>query len=137
MTPTDILKQHKIKKTPGRIAIIKALQQNCRPLSESEIRDQMQEAYDRITFYRNIQSLTTAGIIHKIVVDNTTIRYGLNCCEEGHHHRNEHAHFYCEHCQAVLCLQQVKIPELHLPSGFKSSDSDLIIKGTCEKCSHS
>lgn len=139
MFAADILKLHEIKKTPGRISIIKALQEGCKPLSESEIKDAMAENYDRITFYRNIQTLSTAGIIHKIVVDNTLVRYGLNCCEaqhEHHFHRNEHAHFYCESCQNVVCLEQVRIPQFNLPSGYKSVDSDIIIRGKCEKCSH-
>lgn len=139
MDALEILKLHDIKKTPGRLAIIKALQKHCSPLSENEIKDEMQENYDRITFYRNIQILTSAGIIHKIVVDNTLVRFGLNCCESkhAHHfHRNEHAHFYCEKCHSVVCLEQIRIPEFSLPVGFKSSDSDIIIKGKCEKCSH-
>ena len=139
MNATAILKLHDIKKTPGRIAIIAALQKRCCPLSENEIKEEMQENYDRITFYRNIQTLSLAGIIHKIVVDNTLVRYGLNCCETKHNHqvhRNEHAHFYCEACQAVVCLEQVRIPQFSLPEGYKSLDSDIIIRGKCEKCSH-
>lgn len=139
MDALEILKLHEIKKTPGRMAIIKALQKHCSPLSENEIREEMQENYDRITFYRNIQTLTASGIIHKIVIDNTLVRYGLNCCEakHAHHfHRNEHAHFYCESCRSVVCLEQVRIPEFSLPAGFRSSDSDIIIRGKCGKCSH-
>jgi Fur family ferric uptake transcriptional regulator len=137
MNPTEILRLHNIKKTPGRIAIIRALQEKSYPLSENEIREEMNESYDRITFYRNILVLTSAGIIHKIVVDNTLVRYGLNCCEKEHvhdYHKNEHAHFYCETCQMVVCLQQIRIPEFQLPNGFKSTDSDIIIRGRCEKC---
>ena len=139
MNATDILKHHSIKKTAGRIAIINALQESCCPLSENEIKEVMLEAYDRITFYRNIQTLSAAGIIHKIVVDNTLIRYGLNCHESAHNHgihRNTHAHFYCEKCQSVVCLLDVKIPDFCLPKGFQSADSDIIIKGVCEKCNH-
>ena len=138
MNVTDILRIHEVKKTPGRIAIIKALQDSSNPLSESEIKESMQENYDRITFYRNIQTLSSAGIIHKIVVDNTLIRFGLNCSDAKHNHhihRNEHAHFYCESCRAVVCLKQVIIPEFTLPSGYKNVDSDIIIRGKCEKCS--
>jgi Fur family ferric uptake transcriptional regulator len=137
MFAVDILKLHEIKKTPGRLSIIKALQEDCRPLSESEIKNAMADNYDRITFYRNIQTLSAAGIIHKIVVDNTLVRYGLNCCEAAQKHevhRNSHAHFYCEVCQTVVCLQDIKIPEFSLPENFLAVDSDIIIKGICAKC---
>lgn len=136
MNATEILKLHNIKKTPGRIAIIKSIQDKDRPQSESDIKTEMGENYDRITFYRNIQTLTAAGIIHRIVVDNTTVMYGLNCCDENHIHKNEHAHFYCEECHSVVCLENVKIPSFKLPEGFLSEDSDIIIKGKCKKCNH-
>ncbi len=136
MNAADILKAHDIKKTPGRIAILKAIHEQNRPLSEQEIKVEMAEIYDRITFYRNMQMLTNAGIVHKIVVDNTIVKYGLNCCEkEHHHHQNEHAHFYCEDCQSVVCLKEVKIPAFQLPEGFSLADSDIIIKGRCSSCS--
>ncbi len=144
--PSEILKLHDIKKTPGRISIIRALQEHNSPMSENDMKDKMQENYDRITFYRNINTLSSAGIIHKIVVDNTHIRYGLNCCkakhepvglnDNAHIHRNEHAHFFCEMCEKVICLENVKIPNFELPQGYQKSDSDVIIKGKCEKCSH-
>lgn len=135
MNAANILKAHNIKKTPGRIAIIKAIHNSNRPLSEQEIKAEMPEIYDRITFYRNMQTLTNAGIIHKIVVDNTIVKYGLNYCEkEQHLHQNEHAHFYCEDCQSVVCLKEVRIPAFHLPEGFRFTDSDIIIKGRCSTC---
>lgn len=134
MTALEILKQHEIKKTPARMAMISVLQANQYPMSESEMKERMADLYDRVTFYRNIQTLTSAGIIHKIVADNTTVRYALNCCELGHKHTAEHAHFFCETCHAVVCLNQIKIPAYDLPSGYKFADCDVIIKGTCEKC---
>ena len=134
MTPLDILQNHQLKKTPGRIAIVKALMESHTPLSENDIRFQMNDLYDRVTFYRNIQALSVSGIIHKIVIDSTIVKYGLNCCGHEHRHQNEHAHFYCESCQSVVCLKEISIPAINLPAGFQSSDSDIIIKGKCEKC---
>ena len=134
MTALEILKQHEIKKTPARMAMISVLQNNRYPMSEMEIKECMADLYDRVTFYRNVQTLATAGIIHKIVADNTTVCYALNICDHGHNHTAEHAHFFCETCHGVLCMNQIKIPTYELPNGFKFSDCDVIIKGTCEKC---
>ena len=66
MNAVEILKQHEVKKTPARMAMINALQSNKYPMSENEIKEQMADLYDRITFYRNVQTLVSAGIIHKI-----------------------------------------------------------------------
>jgi Fur family ferric uptake transcriptional regulator len=136
MEATDILRLHNIKKTPGRLAIIRALQESILPLSENDIKVKMNDFYDRVTFYRNIQTLSTLGVIHKIVIDNTLVKYGLNFCDNGHHHQNEHAHFYCEDCQEVICLKQVSIPQINLPGSYKVTDKDFILKGKCEHCNH-
>jgi Fur family ferric uptake transcriptional regulator len=134
MTAQEILKQHVVKKTPARMAMIRALQSSSCPMSEAEIKEKMSDLYDRVTFYRNVLTLVEAGIIHKIVADNTTIRYALNCCEHGHQHSAEHAHFFCENCHAVVCMKEIKIPEYNLPTGYKFADCDVIIKGTCGIC---
>lgn len=136
MNAANILKLHNIKKTPARLAIIEAIGEEKRPLSELEIKTHMGETYDRITFYRNMHTLASSGIVHKIVVNNTVVKYGLNCCDSGHVHRNEHAHFYCESCDDVTCMNEIKIPSFVLPEGFALADSDIIIKGKCKKCNH-
>lgn len=136
MNAANILKTHNIKITPARLSIIEAIGGHNRPLSEAEIKTSMGNAYDRITFYRNMQTLTAAGIIHKIVADSTVVKYGLNSCDNGHVHRNEHAHFFCERCNAVICLNYIKIPEFTLPASFSLADSDIIIKGKCQECNH-
>lgn len=136
MNAINILDLHDIKKTAARVAIIEAISEHNRPLSELEIKVRMGEAFDRITFYRNMHTLVDCGIIHKIVVDNTVVKYGLNCCDSAHVHRNEHAHFYCETCDDVTCMNDIKIPSFVLPDGFASADSDIIIKGKCKKCNH-
>lgn len=136
MDAASILKSHNIKKTPARLSIIEAIGGHKRPLSEAEIKTCMGSAYDRITFYRNMQMLTAAGIIHKIVADSTVVKYGLNSCDNGHEHRNSHAHFYCQDCNAVICLNDIKIPEFSLPASFLLANSDIIIKGKCEACNH-
>jgi len=104
MTALEILKHHEIKKTPARMAMISVLQTNQYPMSEMDIKERMADLYDRVTFYRNVQTLATAGIIHKIVADNTTVCYALNICDHGHNHTAEHAHFFCEACHAVICM---------------------------------
>ncbi|HAY19080.1 MAG TPA: Fur family transcriptional regulator, partial [Rikenellaceae bacterium] len=52
MNATDILKRSGLKKSAQRIAIINILQNHLVPLKEDEIKDEMGEIYDRITFYR-------------------------------------------------------------------------------------
>lgn len=78
MDAVDILKKKNLKKSIQRIAIIDALQKRMRPLTEEEIKEEMGELYDRITFYRTMQTLVGAGIVHRVVVDKTMVEYAIN-----------------------------------------------------------
>jgi Fe2+ or Zn2+ uptake regulation protein len=57
MSPTEILQQHQIKKTSPRVVIIQVLQKSLFPLTEADIKNEMGDLYDRITFYRSVQTM--------------------------------------------------------------------------------
>jgi Fur family transcriptional regulator, ferric uptake regulator len=135
MSPTEILTLHHLRKTPTRLAIVKYLQTAPFPQSESDIHKKLQDSYDRITFYRTIQTLMESGIIHRIVADNTTVRYALNHCtstlnEQG----TDHVHFFCTKCGKVECMEEVTVQEYHLPDGYKKKECDVVVKGLCKQC---
>ncbi|MBL7970385.1 MAG: transcriptional repressor [Prolixibacteraceae bacterium] len=133
MNPVEILQQHSIKKTSPRVAIIQALQKRSAPLTESEIKAEMGDLYDRITFYRNMQSMADAGILHRIVVDNTMVKYALNHCNKEHCHHTNHAHFYCRECTKLICLDDIAI-EAQVPEGYIREEMELLIRGICSHC---
>jgi Fur family transcriptional regulator, ferric uptake regulator len=135
MTSAEILSLHHLRKTPARLAIVQHLLTSTLPQSESEIHEKMHETYDRITFYRSIQTLMEAGVVHRIVADNTTVRYALNqCTEKQHEHHNDHVHFYCKKCGCVECLNGIVIGNYPLPNGYQKEDCDVVIKGVCKNC---
>lgn len=133
MNATEILTQHNIKKTTPRIAIVQALLKSERPLSEAEIKSILGELYDRITFYRNVQTMVEAGIMHRIVVDNIHTKYALNRCSEEDCHHTSHIHFYCKKCSEVTCLDEVAI-ETKIPDGYAPEEQEIIIHGICRSC---
>lgn len=134
MNATEILKLHNVRKTTGRIAFVNALKNSEIPLSEAEIKTKMAEFYDRITFYRNVQTLTDAGVIHRIVADNTNIKYAINHCVESNHQHREHVHFACKKCGKILCLRGINTFDYSIPKGFTMDECDVIIKGNCAEC---
>lgn len=134
MEAAEILQNHHLKKTSPRVSIIEALQTNPNPLSEAEVKEKMGALYDRITFYRSVQTLEEAGIIHRIVADNTVVKYALNHCEKGHQHTSDHVHFYCTKCNALVCLNTIKTHAYELPEGFTCSHCEVVIKGMCNNC---
>lgn len=135
MTSTEILSLHHLRKTPARLAIVQHLLTAHQPQSESDIHEKMQETYDRITFYRSMQTLMEAGVVHRIVADNTTVRYALNHCTPHQHvHYNDHVHFYCKQCGSVECLKDVPVGPFNMPSGYQREECDVVIKGLCRRC---
>ena len=134
MKPSEVLKQHKIKKTAPRVAIIQVLKRYNHPLSENEIRNEMGSLYDRVTFYRSMQRMAEVGILHKIVVDNVTIKYALNDCSQNACDHNSHAHFFCKKCSKLICLGAFKT-RVVLPNGCVGEESELLVKGICSNCS--
>lgn len=127
---TDILKEGGLKKSAQRIAVINILQAKQKPLSEDAIKGEMGEIYDRITFYRTMQALCGAGIVHKIIVDNTVVEYALNA--EGCPH--EHVHFFCTVCHAVTCMRDVAVHRYRLPADYEQTGCEVLIKGVCPSC---
>lgn len=129
MNASDILKSKGIKKSAQRIAIINILQQCYIPMAESEIKDKLGDIYDRITFYRTIQTLLSAGIIHRVVIDNLTVKYAFN--EEQDH---DHVHFFCKVCGEVTCWRDIVPHGYKLPRQFVPQECEVLIKGICDKC---
>lgn len=134
MKPGEILQQHKLKRTHCREGIIAAVMQSDVALSEHEIKDLLGEKFDRTTFYRSFKTLQDNRILHKVVVDNQVIKYAL---DQSAIASASHAHFYCENCDKVKCLETVQFSALSLPDGFRSNSADLIIKGVCNQCTSS
>jgi len=134
MDALEILQAHNVKKTSPRIAIIKAMQSSTIPLSENEVKASIGQLYDRITFYRNVQTLIEAGVIHKIVIDNTNVKYALNDCTQGHNHGADHVHFHCNCCKNLVCMPDVKANNFNLPQGYETNQCDVVIKGVCCDC---
>lgn len=102
-----------------------------RALSENEIRKRLKVNYDRTTFYRSFKTLEEHKIIHRIVVDNQTVKYAL---DNSITNKKEHAHFYCNDCQEVQCLESAVIRKMQLPAGYTEEETEILIRGTCSLC---
>ncbi len=110
------------------IAVIMSAKQ---ALSEQEIREKLAGNYDRTTFYRSFRTLEENKIIHKIVVDGQQIKYAL---DNSVTKKREHAHFYCNICHSVRCLESVPVGETVLPDGYAGIKTEVLIKGICASC---
>ena len=131
MKAVDILNNHNLKRTSCREGIIEVVMTAKQALSENEIREQLVGNYDRTTFYRSFKTLEEHKIIHKIVIDNQLVKYAL---DNAVTHKDEHAHFYCNECNAVKCMDNVPVQKYKLPDGYSGIQTEVIIRGICPNC---
>lgn len=131
MRPVEILVEHNLKRTSCREGIIEVIMLAKQALSENEIRERLIGNYDRTTFYRSFKTLEEHKIIHKIIVDNQLIKYAL---DNRITNKDEHAHFYCNECDTVQCMNDVPVKKYQLPNGYSDVETDVLIKGTCANC---
>jgi Fur family ferric uptake transcriptional regulator len=127
----EILHKHNLKRTSCREGILTVIYKAGEALSESEIRKRLEGNYDRTTFYRSFKILEESNIIHKIVIDNQLVKYALDNSVTS---KSNHAHFYCSVCETVKCLDTVPLNSLDLPDGFSVSETNMIVKGSCNIC---
>ena len=117
-----------------RLLVLDYLLQQKSTLSLTDIEKGLAPA-DRITIYRSLKSFEEHGLVHLIDDGTGAPKYALcvdDCDTVGHH--DLHVHFHCTNCQETFCLPDITFPTVKLPDKFKSEESNLIIKGTCNKC---
>lgn len=134
MEIVKIFRDKNLKKTTPRVMIVTILLEADIPLSEGDLKDKMGYMYDRSTFYRSMQALVDAEIIHRIVVDNTNVKYAINKSDSNEIKSSKpHAHFYCRKCNTVTCLD-TPVPGFILPANYEIEECNIVIKGLCEHC---
>ena len=129
-----LLKDYRLRSTPGRQEILDLFLKKDYALSYSDIEKEVNDSSDRVTVYRTLKTFLDKGLIHKVLDDEGALKYAL--CSEActsSSHRHEHVHFKCTKCGQTSCLD-IEIPAVKLPKGFKASELNLLIQGICESC---
>ncbi len=131
----EILKKNQLSVTDGRKKILDMFLKSPGALAHADIEKSADIAFDRVTVYRSLQTFVEKGIIHNIPTTDNSILYALckDNCEAGHHH-DDHVHFICDVCDKTICLDNVSIPEVKLPKGFRQKQTDVVVSGICNEC---
>ncbi|MBW7890995.1 MAG: transcriptional repressor [Chitinophagaceae bacterium] len=131
----DVLKRNRLSVTDSRREILELFLKSENALAHHDIESGTSEKYDRVTVYRTLQVFMEKGIIHIIPTSDNSVKYALckDNCEEGHHH-DDHVHFRCISCGVTSCLEDVQVPLIRLPRGFKIQQTEVIISGICKAC---
>ena len=131
----NIIPQYLISSTAIRAFTTATYFSTALDIDIADIEKQTAQAFDRVTVYRTLQTFVEKGIIHNIPTTDNSILYALckHDCEAGHHHDN-HVHFICDVCTKTICLDDVTIPEVKLPRGFKPKHAEMVVSGVCDDC---
>lgn len=131
----DILKRFRLSITDSRLHILSLFYKAPGALAHADIEKKTGDKMDRVTIYRTLQIFEEKGIIHSIPTADNSVKYALckETCAEGHHHDN-HVHFICNDCTKTICLDDVLVPDVKLPRGFKPQLSQMVVNGLCKDC---
>jgi Fur family ferric uptake transcriptional regulator len=120
--------------TAARVNALAVLLAERRALSHTEIEHALSRGgtVDRVTLYRVLEWLVEKGLAHRIAGADRVWRYSIASAEHG-----DHAHFQCNQCGKVLCLEQLAKPEVRLPrlpSGYRTERVEMTVQGRCAEC---
>jgi Fur family ferric uptake transcriptional regulator len=134
-TQTQMLRDHRLRRTSSRSAILGLFQRNRQALSHGDIEKYLAEAYDRVTVYRTLKAFVDKGVLHKVLDDEGALKYAL-CKDDCNlvQHRHEHVHFKCIKCGITNCIDGVAIPDVRLPDGYRPVEMSLLVQGLCNSC---
>jgi len=130
-----LLKKNRLSVTDSRLQVLQLFYKNEGALAHADIEKKYGDKMDRVTIYRTLQTFEEKGMIHTIPTSDNSVKYALckEACAHGHHHDN-HVHFVCDHCTKTICLDDVLVPEVKLPRGFKPTRSNMVVNGLCDEC---
>ncbi len=129
-TTADLLRAAGVKVTPGRVRVYEALAAAAQPLSHADLEARLPDA-DRVTLYRVLDTLVACGLAMKAVDARGVFRFSASGAQREHRH---HVHFRCTDCGRVFCLKDAPPPPPKLPRGFRLSDAEYDLRGTCANC---
>lgn len=132
-TPLFILQRHKLRITECRQVIIQEFLDKQVALAHSDLEENLNSQFDRVTIYRTLKTFVDKDVIHKVLDDSGATKYAL-CSHDEEDHNHEHVHFKCEVCGETTCLESITLPSIKLPNNFKKKEMNLLVQGICNKC---
>lgn len=135
LKPQDILRQARLRRTPGRVAILKILLRAHKPLTREKIALKLgKKKLNKATIYRALECFIQASLVHKAFLRDRIWNYELahNCTDY-----QCHPHFTCNNCNDTQCLTEVSVPLVKpLQKGFVIQRQQTRLEGLCPDCSN-
>lgn len=133
LSARDLISTHGGRVTRTRVAVLEALQTCAHPLTHDELSTALDAAgavHDRVTLYRALDWLIEQNIAQRVAGSDRAGRFEL-VQQDGH----RHAHFHCDQCGQVICLENLSPAyAVALPQGFTLDRAELVFHGACPDC---
>jgi Fur family ferric uptake transcriptional regulator len=129
----QLLIGRRIRVTDQRLAILRELAKLRVPVSHPELAERLSAAgLDRATVYRNLLSLTEAGLLVKTRLGDGVWRFELPRGAPGEH--GSHPHFVCNDCGDVACLPASSVAIRG--EAARNEVAEVQLRGRCAGCAH-
>ena len=129
-----LLRTHDIRVTANRILIARTLSGMDNPTSIKELGAKLQ-TIDKSSIFRTLSLFKSHHLVHQMEDGNDIVRYELCHSHSEEEDEDIHVHFYCEHCHRTFCLNEISVPQVNLPVGYRQTAVNYMIKGICPDCS--
>ena len=131
-TSADAIRAAGARATPARVRVFDFLKAADHALSHHDIEAALGGGtLDRVTLYRVLDWLVEVGLAHKTIDARRVSRYSAAAGSAQH---ESHAHFCCDTCGRVFCLDAVQPARPQLPRGFRGGLVELSVHGECAQC---
>lgn len=128
----DAIRAAGARATPARVQVLALLRGAATPLSHQEVEKALGSlAGDRVTLYRALDWLAAAGLAVKTADGARIFRYAATGPAAEH---TAHAHFRCEGCGRLFCLDVPPPAAPALPAGFRLGRMEVDLHGQCPGC---
>lgn len=132
LTNVERMVKHGIHPTATRILVLDEMLKGQRPVSLSELEEQL-DTVDKSTVFRALTLFLKHHLIHAIEDGSGVLKYEV--CEGEDYCDDMHIHFYCNICHRTFCLKDTPVPVVRLPEGFEMHFVNYMVKGICKDCS--
>ena len=138
-----LLRDAGLRRTPVRVAVLDRVTAARQPVGAAEIIRGLGSEVDPVTVYRTLNTLSEHRLVHRVRGEDGAWRYAVTGAEAGggdaERRDHPHAHFVCDSCGTVECLEQLPLPEGLVPPKtlgrrYDVSHAELVVHGTCPKC---
>lgn len=121
--------------TPARVRVLALLygrEANATHLALMDAARAEGRPLDKVTLYRVLDWLVAQGLAHSVTGSDRVRRFGA--AGEAHAAHHAHAHFECDDCGRLFCLDTVDASAPALPPSFEAGRVDVTVHGRCAAC---